>query len=111
MDIAGHVREHQVTARLESVADGGDDRGRVVIVADEMQHGHQQHGQRLAEIDELARAGMIQDRPRVPQVRLDNHGVPAGLQRAGVSQHHRVIVDTHHPGRRLMSWATWCALP
>ena len=43
-----------------------DDRVRVVIVADEVQHGHQQHRQRLAEIDELTRAGMIQDRSAAP---------------------------------------------
>ena len=28
-DIAGHVRQHQVAARLENVADGADDRGRI----------------------------------------------------------------------------------
>jgi len=97
-DIAGHVREHQVAIRRESVDDGGDDRERVVVVADEMQHSHQQHRQRLAEIDELTRTGMIQDCLRIPQVSLDYDGIPAGLEGTGVGQDHRIVVDVHHPG-------------
>ena len=68
------------SSRRQGLANEPDDRVRVIIAADEMQYGYQQHGQRLAEVDELKRSGMVQDRGRVSRVRLDHGGVPAGLQ-------------------------------
>jgi hypothetical protein len=34
-----------------------DDCMRAIVAAEEVQHGYQQHGQRLAEVDERPRAG------------------------------------------------------
>jgi hypothetical protein len=63
--------------------------------------GDQQHGQRLAEIDEFPDAGMVDDRLRLAQVSLDHHRVVTGLQRTGVSKHHRVVIDIHHAHTRV----------
>jgi hypothetical protein len=55
-----------------------------------VQHCHEQHGQRLGEIDKFPRTGMIEDCLRFPQIRLDHCGIAAGLEDTRVGKHHRV---------------------
>ena len=67
-----------------------------------MQDRHAQHADRLTEIDQPHHVRMTQDRLRLADVSLHrNHPVIAGQQRLIVDTHDRVIVDVHHPGRRI----------
>lgn len=49
--------------------------GGIVLVADEMQDRQDQDRHRLIEIDERTHPGMLEDRPRLPQVSADVVGV------------------------------------
>jgi hypothetical protein len=93
------LADHQVAARGHRVHQLLDDRVRVVGVRDEVQHGEQQDGNRLAEVQGPGGAG--QDRVGIAQVRLEVIGRAlggAGEQRPGVGEHHRVVVDVDDPG-------------
>lgn len=60
---------------------------------------HQQHPHRTAEVDRPQHGGIAQDRLRPAQIALDDGRAALALQqRAGVHQHHRIVVDVDHPG-------------
>jgi hypothetical protein len=67
-EVAGRVRDDQVAARGQGVAEGRDDLTGFFGVGDEVQDRGQQQRRRLAEIDQLPDAGVSQDAVRAAQV-------------------------------------------
>jgi len=91
------MRQGQVTARGQRVAEGGQDAVRVLPVGDEVHDRHQQQGDGLAEVDECTDLGVGQDGLGFAQAGQDDAGGPAvGQQRVGVHVHDRVVVDVDH---------------
>jgi hypothetical protein len=89
---------HQVAAGRHGIHQPRHDPVRVIRVGDEVQDRDQQDGDRPAEIERPR--GALEDRVRVPKVRLDVIGLAlgaAGQQRLGVAEHHRVIIGVDDP--------------
>ena len=78
--VGGPVGEREEAARPGGVAEPRDDRLGVVLVGNEVQHGHHEHGDRLVEIEQGLHPRVGQDRIGVTQVLLDNGGVGVAAQ-------------------------------
>ena len=101
VDVAGRVREHDVTAGHARPHQPADDRAGFGVVADEVHDRDQHDRDRLAEVQRGRRRG--NDRVRVPQVRVEVGARAlraAPQQRPGVGQHDRVVVDVDDPAVR-----------
>jgi len=88
--------DRKEAARGHGVAEPGHGPGRVVLVGEEVQDGHQQQRQRLVEVDEVPHLGMVEDRVGLAQVRQDDGRAAAGEERVGVHVDDRVVVDVGH---------------
>jgi serine-type D-Ala-D-Ala carboxypeptidase len=101
LDVAGWVRQRQVAPGRHGSNQPGHDPVRIVLIADVLQDRHQHDRHRTGEVQYLRRRS--KDRLGVAQVGIDARGGtvrPAGQERLGVGQHHRVIVHVHHAALR-----------
>jgi hypothetical protein len=113
MALAGEMGQDQVAARRHPPREFGDDPGRVVGVRDPVQDGHEQDRDRPGEIDQLARAGVVEDPRGAADVLGDDRevGVMPGQQRPGVGEYHRVGVDVSTRASGWTCLATSWVLP
>jgi hypothetical protein len=91
----------EVTVCGDAAEYGVHDGARLVIADDMPEDSHEQHGDRLREVQRPG--GSSQDRRRVPHVRVDVIARPlrrGSQQRPRVRQHQRVVVHVDHPGLR-----------
>src|ERR1019366_3547892 len=89
--VIGDVRDRQRASRRYGGHQLPDDLPRVVLVADQVEHGDQHHGDRPGEVDRPARD--LEDLAGVAQVRVDVVGRAArsaAEQGAGMRQDHRI---------------------
>jgi hypothetical protein len=97
--ITRHVRDHQEAASGHRTHQLSDEAIRVVVVADQLKYGHQQHRDGLPEIQQ--RRGPGEDLVRVTGVGVE---VPSGAllaalqQGTGVREHDGVVIDIDDPG-------------
>ncbi len=99
--LVGQMRQRQVAARRHRVHVARHQAPRIGGVGNEHQDGRHQHPDRLAEVDELAKLGVAEDRVRLAQVTADHNGRSrSGEQGTALRFHHRVVVDVDHPGVR-----------
>lgn len=99
VEVPCRVGESQVAAGSEGLEKFRHDAVRVVLVAHQVQKRHHGEGDRLTEVQGLARRR--QDLPRFLHVGLDVRGTPlrgAVQKRLGVSEDDRIVVGVHHAG-------------
>ncbi len=64
-----------------------------------MQHGKEQHGDRLGEVDELPHGRVGEDLSWLLHRRLDDRDVARVLEQCpGVRAYHGIVVDADYPG-------------
>ena len=100
--VVGQVGDHQAGAGWQDLAERADDPFRLFGVADEVQHGDQQHRGGPGEVDHPQEVRMIEDVGRIAHVRGDDCRVRVlGEQCPAVREHDRVIVDVDDPCLRV----------
>jgi dihydrofolate reductase/predicted enzyme related to lactoylglutathione lyase len=95
-DVAGRVRHRQVAACWDGPHQARHDPVGVLGVGDQLHDDEQQDGNWLAEVQRRRRG--VEDGSGVAQIRLQvvhDAVTAAGEHRAGVRQHHRVVVHVH----------------
>jgi hypothetical protein len=98
------VRRGEVAARCQGIKQPDKDLSRLVVIDQEGDDRDEYHRDRLAEVQDLPRHLVGQDRLRVAQVAGEVAGAAlggAGQQCPRVRQHRRVIVDVDDPARRV----------
>ncbi|GGT59709.1 hypothetical protein GCM10010256_16100 [Streptomyces coeruleorubidus] len=101
VEVARGVRERQVASGRQGFEQLADDPPGLVLVAHQVQQGHQGQRDRLGEVEGLPRRR--DDLPRFPHVAVDVGGLSlrrAVQQRLGVPEDDRIVVRVHHPGLR-----------
>jgi hypothetical protein len=94
--------DRDVAARGQRVTERRDDPWRVVVLGEEVQHGDEQHGDRLTEVEVGPYVGVGQDARGLAGVPSDGDGpLVAGQQSPGVNQHDLVVIDVDHPRVRV----------
>jgi hypothetical protein len=101
--LAGEVRSDEVAAGRQRVDQGLDDLRGVLVVHDEMQHGHEHERDRLAEVQDVRCRLVREDRLGVAQVRVDVRS--AAFRRTGeqcprVRKDQRIVIRVDDPGLR-----------
>jgi hypothetical protein len=78
------------------LAELGDDAGRVLLGADEVQHAEQQHRNGPTEVEAPGQRFVPEHGVRVAYVRPDgDHAVPRREQRVIMGDHDRIVVHVH----------------
>jgi hypothetical protein len=96
------LREREEAAGGERAGRRGQHAGSYGIIGNRVQHRQEQHGNRLAEVDQAAYIRMSQDVMRPGHVRHDHcRAAVLRQQRSAVCQHHGVVVDIDHARIRL----------
>ncbi len=99
--VRGEVRDDQVAALGHRVHQRLDQAVRVLVGREEVQDRHQQHRDRLAEVEQPAQLRVGEYPAWVAQVLRDDRGAVVAVQQvAGVGQHDRVVVHVHHAAVR-----------
>ncbi len=100
VDVARRVRQDEVGAHRQCVAQRGDDARRVLRVGDEVHDGHQHQRHRPVEVDDRAHLGVVEDRTGVAQVGQDDGGVRVVRQYPRMGGDDGVVVDVRDTGLR-----------
>src|SRR5439155_17913631 len=85
--LVGTVRDGQVTAWGKRVAQRRQDLHRTVVVADEVQDGHQQHRHRLVQVEDRVQVRVLEDSLRPAQVLLERGGPGVPAEDAAAVRH------------------------
>jgi hypothetical protein len=97
-----HVRDRQVRARHGTGQVVGDERTGPLLVGEEVQHRHEQQGDRPVEVEQPGHLRRAEHRRRVEQVRLQHrHPRRIGQQQLAVRDRDRLGVHVHHPAVRV----------
>ena len=97
--IRGDVGDHHETPGRQLLLDRLHDRPGVLAVLDEVQHGHQEHGHGLIEIEMRPERWQGEQLAGLAQIGVHGGDVDVvGEQRVGVHDHQRVVVAVDDPG-------------